>query len=166
MNMSEIYLQVDFEYPDKIKEKRTGVNIRGKKSGLFFLTTTDGDFNLYNNLIKIPALSETPMLSPISYSGLVAYRYKTKNISKNDKYTIYTIHFSPGRLGNALIEGDVKIVDTSWAIISSNFTFPSYHMPEYDYFEVRQENEFVEDKAYLPVRQEFIYRSKSGRSTL
>ena len=165
MNMSEIYLQVDFEYPDKIKEKRTGVNIRGKKSGLFFLTTTDGDFNLYNNLIKIPALSETPMLSPISYSGLVAYRYKTKNISKNDKYTIYTIHFSPGRLGNALIEGDVKIVDTSWAIISSNFTFPSYHMPEYDYFEVRQENDFVEDKAYLPVRQEFIYRSKSGRST-
>ncbi len=164
MNMSEVYLQVDFEYPNKIKEKRTGVNIRGDKTGLFFLTTTDGDFSLYNNLIKIPALSETPMLSPISYSGLMAYKYKTKHILKKETYTIYTIHFSPGRLGNALIEGDVKIVDSSWAIISSVFTFPSYHMPEYDFFEARQENEFVDNKAYLPVRQEFTYRTKSGQS--
>jgi len=165
MNMSEVYLQVDYEHPNKIKEKRTGIKIRGDKTELFFLTTTDGDFSLYNNLIKIPALSETPMLSPISYSGLIAYKYKTKNILKKDNYTIYTIHFSPSRLGNALIEGDVKIVDTSWAIISSSFTFSSYHMPEYDYFEARQENEFVDNKAWLPIRQEFIYRSKSGRST-
>lgn len=164
MSMSEVYLLVDYEYPGKLKEKRTAVKNRGDRTSLFFLTTTDGDFSLYNNLIRIPALSETPMLSPISYSGLIAYRYKTKNILKQKNFTIYTIHFSPSRLGNALIEGDVRIVDTSWSIISSNFTFPNFHMPEYDFFEARQENEFVDGKAWLPVKQEFIYKSKSGRT--
>ncbi|HOZ52332.1 MAG TPA: DUF5686 family protein, partial [Chitinophagaceae bacterium] len=164
MNMSEVFLQVDFEYPNKIKEKRTAVKNRGENTGLFFLSTTEGDFSLYNNLIKIPALSETPMLSPISFSGLIAYRYKTKNILKKENYTIYTIHFSPSRLGNALIEGDVKIVDTSWTIISSTYTFPSFHMAEYDYFEASQTNEFIDNKAWLPVRQEFIYKTKLGKS--
>jgi hypothetical protein len=166
MNMAEIYLQLDYQYPDKIKEIRTGVKKRGNDDGLFYLSTTEGDFSLYNNLIRIPGLSETPMLSPISYSGLVAYRYKTKHIEKKEKYTLYTIQFIPSRLGNALIEGEIKVVDTSWAIVSSRFTFPKFHMPEYDYFEARQDMERVDDKAWLPVRQAFTYQSKAGRARI
>ncbi|MBL7765036.1 MAG: carboxypeptidase-like regulatory domain-containing protein [Chitinophagaceae bacterium] len=164
MNMSEVLLQVDYTYPNKLKEKRLGVKNRGNSESLFYLTTTDGDFSLYNNLIRIPALSEIPMLSPISYSGLVAYKYKTISIKKKENYNIYTIHFSPGKLGNALVEGEVQIVDTSWSIIRSSYTFPKFHMPEYDYFEVNQENEFVNEKAWMPVRQEFIYFSKAGKN--
>ncbi|MBP6624559.1 MAG: carboxypeptidase-like regulatory domain-containing protein [Chitinophagaceae bacterium] len=172
MSMSEVYLQLDYTYPNKIKEKRLGVNKRAdesvKQSGddnnLFYLSTTEGDFSLYHNLIRVPALSEIPMLSPISYSGLVAYKYKTKNIFKKENYTIYTIQFMPTKLGNALIEGEVQIVDTSWTIIHSTYTFPKFHMPEYDYFQVDQQNQFVDDKAWLPVRQEFIYHTKQGRS--
>lgn len=163
MSMTEVYLKVDYAYPDKIKEQRTGIKVRGDQSSLFFLTTTDGDFSLYNNLIKIPALSETPMLSPISYSGLIAYKYKTKSIFKRDKYTIYTIHFSPTRMGNALVEGDVRIVDTSWSILSCTYQFPAYHMAEYDFFEVKQDHGFIDGKAWLPKRQEFNYHSKEGR---
>lgn len=164
MSMSEISLQLDVAYPNKIKETRQGVKNRGNIESLFFLTTTDGDFSLYNNLIKIPALSEVPMLSPISYSGLVAYKYKTINIKKVGTTTLYTIHFSPTKLGNALIEGDVQIVDSSWSIVKANYTYPKYHMPEYDYFEVNQENDYVDQKAWLPVRQEFTYMSKSGNN--
>ncbi|MBK7763169.1 MAG: carboxypeptidase-like regulatory domain-containing protein [Bacteroidetes bacterium] len=164
MSMTEVYLQLNYQYPDKVKEIRTGVKKRGNNDGLFFLSTTEGDFNLYNNLIRIPALSETPMLSPISFSGLMAYRYKTKNIFKRNNYTIYTIQFIPGRLGNALLEGEVQIVDTSWTIISSTFRFPKYHLNEYDYFEANQTLELVDEKAWLPTRQEFIYISKGGKS--
>ncbi len=172
MSMSEVYLQLDYSYPNKIKEKRLGVNKRadesvirnGDDNNLFYLSTTEGDFSLYHNLIRVPALSETPMLSPISYSGLVAYKYKTKNIFKKDNYTLYTIQFMPTKLGNALIEGEVQIVDTSWTIIHANFSFPKFHMPEYDYFEIDQQNQFVDDKAWLPVRQEFIYHTKQGKS--
>ena len=164
MSMSEVSITLDYAYPNKIKEKRIGVKNRGNTDNLFFLTTTNGDFSLYNNLLRIPALSETPMLSPISYSGLIAYKYKTLSIEKRNTYTIYTISFTPNKLGNALLSGELKIVDSSWTIIYSRFTFPKYHMPEYDYFEAIIKNELVDDKAWLPTRQEFNYLTKNGKN--
>ncbi|MCC7030334.1 MAG: carboxypeptidase-like regulatory domain-containing protein, partial [Chitinophagaceae bacterium] len=164
MNMSEVSIKLDYAYPNKVKEIRQGVKNRGNTDNLFYLRTTDGDFSLYNNLIKIPALSVTPMLSPVSYSGLVAYKFKTLSILKKNNYTGYTIGFTPTKMGNALIEGEMQIVDSSWTIIQTRFTFPKYHMPEYDYFEAVIKNEFVDDKAWLPVRQEFNYLTKNGKN--
>jgi hypothetical protein len=82
MNMAEVYLKADYAFPGKIKEERTAVKIRGNSESLFYLSTTDGDFNFYNNLVQLPALSAMPMLSPISNSGLIAYKYKTLRIRK------------------------------------------------------------------------------------
>lgn len=163
MSMTEVSLSLDYSYPNKMKEIRDGVKKRGNADGLFYLTTTDGDFSLYHNLIKIPALSQTPMLSPISYSGLIAYKYKTISIVKKDQFTIYTIRFSPTKLGNALLEGEVEIVDSSWTITNAHFTFPTFHLVEYDYFEAIIKNEFVDGKAWMPVRQEFNYKTKEGK---
>lgn len=164
MSMSEVSLKLDYEFPNKIKEKRVAVKNRGTTDGLFYLTTTDGNFDLYDNLMKIPSLSETPILSPISFSGLVSYKYKTKRITKKDNYTIYTISFTPSKMGNAMISGEVDIVDTSWTIIHADYSFPKFHMPEYDYFQVTQNFEFVNNKAWLPINQEFTYFSKNGNS--
>ncbi|HNB80810.1 MAG TPA: DUF5686 and carboxypeptidase regulatory-like domain-containing protein, partial [Chitinophagaceae bacterium] len=166
MNMTEVYLKLDYQYPGKIKEQRSGIKKRGNSDGLFFLTTTDGDFSLYPNLIRIPSLSEIPMLSPVSYSGLVAYKYKTKNIFRKDNYTIYTIQFIPGRLGNALIEGELKVVDTSWTILETTYRFPKFHMPEYDFFETTQQYDCIDGKAWLPVKQRFTYYTKEGKAKM
>lgn len=163
-SLAEIFLQLDYAYPNKIKEERLGVKKRGRSDGLFFLTTTDGNFSLYPNLIQVPELSKTPMLSPISFSGLIAYKYKTTGIRRVKDATIYTIQFTPTRIGNALLKGSVDIVDTSWAIVHAEFSFPKFHMPEYESFEVIQDFECINDKAWLPVRQEFIYLSKAGKS--
>jgi hypothetical protein len=70
MSLTEIILNLDFQYPDKIKETRTGVKKRGQTTRLFYLSTTEGNFSLYPNRVSIPALSELPFLSPLSYSGL------------------------------------------------------------------------------------------------
>ena len=164
MRMAEIYMRVDYEYPDKIKEERTGIKKRGNTESLFYTTTTDGDFSLYNNLIRVPALTQTPMLSPISYSGLVGYRFKTTNVDKRIGHTLYTIHFSPIKAGNALIEGEVVIVDTSWSIIDARYTFPSHLLAEYDRFEAVISYEFVQQKTWMLDRLELNYFSKSGKS--
>ncbi len=164
MAMTEVYLQLDYAYPNKIKEKRIGVKNRGNTENLFFLSTTNGDFSLYHNLIKIPALTQVPMLSPISYSGLIAYKYKTLSIQKKENYTLYRISFTPTKMSNATIEGEVQIVDTSWTIVEAQYTIPKYHMPEYDYFEANIQYDFVDDKAWLPVRQEFNYLTKDGKN--
>lgn len=164
MNMAEVYLKADYSYPNKIKEERTAVKLRGSSDGLFFLTTTDGDFNFYKNLVQLPALAKIPMLSPISYSGLVAYKYKTINTRKQNGRNIYTIRITPTKLGNALVTGEVDIMDSAWVILRTHFEMPKFHLVEYDYFLATQQYECVNNKAWMPVRQEFTYITKAGKS--
>ena len=166
MNMAEVLLTADHAYPNKTKEKRTAVEIRGNSESLFYLTTTDGDFNFYKNLVQLPALSAMPMLSPISNSGLVAYKYKTLRIRKEKGRTIYTIKVTPTKLGNALITGEMEIMDSAWVLLSSHFELPKFHLTEYDYFSVDQQYEWVNNKAWMPVRQDFIYKTKAGKKSL
>ena len=166
MNLAEIYLKADHAFPAKIKEERTAVKIRGNSEGLFFLTTTDADFNFYRNLVQLPALSVMPMLSPISNSGLVAYKYKTLRIRREKGRNIYTIKVTPTKLGNALVTGEMEIMDSAWVILSCHFELPKFHLIEYDYFSVDQQFEWVNDKAWMPVRQDFTYITKAGKKTL
>ena len=166
MNMAEVYLKADHSFPDKIKEERTAVKIRGNSESLFYLTTTDGDFNFYKNLVQVPALSAMPILSPISNSGLVAYKYKTLRIRKENNRTIYTIRVTPTKLGNALVSGEMEIMDSAWVLLSSHFELPKFHLTEYDFFAVDQQYEWVNNKAWMPVRQDFTYLTKAGKGSL
>ena len=165
MNMAEVYLKVDHAYPDKIKEERTAVKIRGNSESLFYLTTTDGDFNFYKNLVQLPSLSAMPMLSPVSNSGLIAYKYKTLRIRKEKNRTIYTIKVTPTKLGNALVTGEMEIMDSAWVLLSSHFELPKFHLIEYDYFSVDQQYEWVNNKAWMPVKQDFVYVTKAGKKS-
>ena len=164
MNMAEIFLTMDVAYPGKLKEERSGVKVRGSRDGLFFLTTTDGDFNFYKNLVQLPALAKIPMLSPVSYSGLLAYKYKTINTRKEQGRNIYTIRITPTKLGNALVSGEMDIMDSAWVILRTHFEMPKFHLVEYDYFSVDQKYEWVNSRAWMPVRQEFTYLTKAGKS--
>mgnify|MGYP000394966511 FL=1 len=163
LNMAEVYLTLHHAPPDKIKEERTGVTIRGSKEDLFYLTHTDGDFNFYKNLVEIPALSESPVLSPISNSGVIAYKYKMVKVFRENGIKYYRIRVQPGVLGNALVTGEIVIRDSLWSIHSLTLSFPKYHMAEYDFFEVSQEYE-MNDSQYLLKKQEFIYRARYGKS--
>lgn len=166
MAMTEILLQLDYESPRRMKEERLGVKQSGTPDALFYLSTTDGNFDFYNNLVKVPALSATPFLSPISYSGLVAYKFRTVAVRKVGRFREYTISMKPKQVSNAVVEGEVVISDSNWTLLHTRFIFPKYHLPEYDYFEVEQDLEPVQQKAVLPVRQKFTYRSKAGKRTL
>jgi len=163
MAMAEISLRYDHESTQRTKEERTGVSIRGNADGLFFLSTTKGDFSFYNNLISVPSISVTPFLSPVSYSGLLAYRFKMIRIEQRGSQKIYTISVRPGKLSNATVEGEIVIADSSWNILHTRFSFPRFHLPEYDFFEVEQEYEHVHDTAWMITRQQFTYFSKNNR---
>ncbi len=138
--MAEIVLQLD-NAPQGTKEERLGVTKRGNTDGLFYLSTTQGDFNFYNNLIKTPAISETPFLSPISYSGLLAYRFRVIRTEKQNGRKIFVISVKPRQVSNATMEGEITIADSLWVILHARLKMPSYHLPEYDFFEVEQHYE-------------------------
>ena len=166
MAMTEISLRLDYATDGRLKEERLGVKKTGNPDRLFFLTATDGVFNFYQNLVKVPAVSSTPFLSPLSYSGLVAYRFKTLKVQKTGTHKIYTIAVKPRQLSNATVEGEMTISDSSWTVLHSRFSLPAYHLPEYDFFEVEQEYAFVNNTAWMVTRQQFSYYAKAARRTL
>lgn len=163
MAMAEIVLQLD-KSPQGTKEERLGVTKRGNTEGLFFLSTTQGDFNFYNNLIKTPAISETPFLSPVSYSGLLAYRFRILRTEKQNGHKVYVISVKPRQVSNATVEGEITIADSLWVLLHTRLKMPSYHLPEYDFFEVEQHYDLIADTAWMITRQQFTYYSKSNKA--
>lgn len=166
MSMAEIVLKYDHENDNRVKEERTAVKKRGEPESLFYLSMTEGDFNLYNNLIRSRVLSEVPFLSPVSYSGLAAYKYKITHTKFVGKHKVYTISVKPKQLSNVTVEGELTISDSNWVLLKARFSLPSYHIPEYDFFEVSQEYSFINDTAWMISRQEFTYYSTHGKGKL
>lgn len=166
MSLAEISLHLDRGSSSQIKEERLGVNKRGKTDNLFYLSTTEGDFYIYDNLVQAPPLSKIPFVSPISYSGLVAYRFKTLKIDRSVRPKVYTIAIRPRQLSNATIEGEIVIQDSTWNVLSTSFRLPPAHVPEYDFFEVKQEYMPVGDSARMISRQQFNYYTKTKKGRL
>ncbi|MGB2704685.1 MAG: DUF5686 family protein, partial [Chitinophagaceae bacterium] len=155
MSLSEVSLRLDRNANGQIKEERLGVIKRGNSASLFYLSATEGDFYIYNNLINTPPVSKIPFVSPLSYSGLVAYRFKTLKIDRTVKPKVYTIAIRPRQLSNATIEGEIRVQDSTWAVLSVEFRIPPAHMPEYDFMEVKQEYGQVGDSGRMITRQQF-----------
>ncbi len=166
MSLAEVVLRLDKSENGQIKEKRLAVTKRGKTESLFYLSATEGDFYIYDNLIQAPPVSKIPFVSPLSYSGLVAYRFKTIKIDRTQKPKVYTIAILPKLLSNATIEGEISIQDSTWHVISTSFRLPPAHLPEYDYFEVTQQYEPVGDSARMISRQQFNYYTKTKKGRL
>jgi hypothetical protein len=164
MAMTEISIKYDRAADGRAKEERLGVKKRGNAEALFYLSTTEGDFNFYSNLVNVPSISSTPFLSPVSYSGLLAYRFRMLKMEQVKGQKIYTISVKPGKLSNATVEGEITIADSTWVILHTRFTLPSYHLPEYDFFEVEQQYNHVHDTAWMISRQQFTYYSKRNKA--
>lgn len=163
MSLTEISARVDYEPPSKIKEERTGISRKGSSFGLFYLTATDGRFHIYDNLLQVSGVSAIPFVSPVSYSGLIAYKYKTVKTERKGDHHIYTITYKPKSVSNATVTGELVIDDSAWVVLYNRFTLPKYHLPEYDYFEVEQKHEFVNNTAWMVTREQFTYYSKLRR---
>lgn len=168
MSLAEISIRLDKNTNGNIKEERIGVKKLGNTDNLFYLTTTDGDFNIYNNLIKAPAISSLPFVSPVSYSGLVAYRFKTVKTERVGRRKIFTISVRSRLLSNATVEGELTIMDSLWVILKAEFRLPAAHLPENDFFEVKQEYMKVTVPAdsgaantWMIKQQQFNYYSKT-----
>ncbi len=166
MAMAEVSIRLDYEPENHIKEERLGVKKNGEADNLFYLSATAGDFNFYHNLVKVPSISVTPFLSPVSYSGLLAYKFKMLKIEKREGKRVYVISVKPRQISNATVEGEITIQDSTWAILHTRFRFPSYHLTEYDFFEVEQNYSFVQNRAWMLSRQRFSYYSKSKKNRL
>ncbi|MEY4709180.1 MAG: hypothetical protein RIS28_312 [Bacteroidota bacterium] len=149
----------------KIKETRNGVQKVGSKAGLFYLSTTEGDFNLYQNLLDVPALCPLPIMSPLSNSALLAYRFKFLGAYQHPLYgRVLRIGMTGKQTANATLSGELHLVDTTYWILKAELKFPRHLMAEYDAMTLIQHNQLDSQEYLLIDSQRFNYSTKYGKS--
>lgn len=161
----EIAMQRDATTDGKIKETRNGVKNVGSKAGLFYLSTTEGDFNLYQNLLDVPALCPLPIMSPLSNSALLAYRFRFLGAYQHPQYgRILRIGMSGRQTANATLSGELHLVDTTFWILQAELNFPKHLMAEYDAMTLMQYQRLDSNEHILTDSQRFNYSAKYGKT--
>jgi hypothetical protein len=162
----EIAMHRDASTDGKIKETRNGVQKVGSKVGLFYLSTTEGDFNLYQNLLNVPALCPLPIMSPLSNSALLAYRFKFLGAYQHPQYgRVLRIGMNGRQTANATLSGEIHLVDTTYWILKAELKFPKHLMAEYDAMTLTQYQQLDSNNYLLTDSQRFFYTTKFGKTT-
>ena len=162
-NMVEITMKRDWSPPNKIKEVKQGVSVRGEKTGLFYLTTVEGDFNIYQNLMYLPGLCPLPVMSPLSNSAILAYRFRFIESYKHPVYgRVLRIKIEGRQTSNATFSGEIHLVDSSFYVAKIILNVPRHLMAEYDEMTMSQSYRIDKDSNILIDSQQFKYFSKTG----
>ncbi|MFT5819037.1 MAG: hypothetical protein ACI8ZM_000259 [Crocinitomix sp.] len=166
LNMVEINLTKHFQYPNDIKEIRNGYEKIGRPDQIYFQSTTSGDFNFYESLIRKDDLHLTPIVSPLHPSGILSYKYKLTAITTTlDNDTIYTVQISPRSVGTSTLKGELYILKSEWVLTGVDLSMHKGNLKKYDDFRIIQEYE-KKDSLWLLEKQTFEYKTKYGRETV
>lgn len=163
INLLEMELTLNYQYPNQFKEVRTAFKSYGSRAGLFVPVFHQTDFNFYHNLVDLKGISEIPMISPLSRTAILSYRYKLEDILKEAQQTVYKIRVTPRKAGDATARGFIFINDSTWNINRLELTLHKGALKFYDDFTIKQSYQKFGDSLWIPQRQEFIYQTKSGK---
>jgi len=168
LNLIETYLTVNFEYPNRLKEIKTAQTRLGRPQQVYLKhspITIDAYFNFYEGLMNKERLHETPIMSPLHSSGILAYKYKLKEIITEGNDTIYRVRISPRSVGTSTLEGDLYIKKHEWVLTKVDLSMHKGNLKIYDDFRIIQEYEKI-DSVWLVKKQTFIYKTKFGKETI
>jgi hypothetical protein len=163
INLVEMEVVVNYQFPDQYKEERTAYKSYGRKDGLFIPLFQQTDFNFYHNLVDLKGISEIPMISPVSRTAVLSYKFKLEQILKEGTETVYKIRVTPRKTGDATAKGFIFINDSTWNINRLELTLHKGALKFYDDFTIRQSYQKVDDELWTPYRQEFDYQTKDGK---
>ncbi len=165
INLLEMQVNINFQNPHKYKEERTAYKLYGTKDGLFVPVFSQTDFNFYHNLVHLKGIAEVPLISPISRTALLSYRYKLEQTLRENGQTVYKIRVTARKAGDATCNGILFINDSTWNINRIEVTIHKGALKFYDDFTIRQTYHQIDTGLWIPSRQEFDYQTKAGPKT-
>ncbi len=145
----------------KQKEERNGIKKYGDLSTLFYTSSTDAGFDLYENLQSFNKLGENALVSPFSTIGFISYKFKLLETYHNGERLVYRIEVKPKNIGNALYEGEVEVLDGLWAIHKVSLRLSKKLLIIYDQFSLTQEYDLIDNKRVIS-KESFHWRVKEG----
>lgn len=145
--ISESVSEIKYTRPNKFEEKVIAVYSNG------------GDKNTAPNAYVFgsfyqPEIAET--VSPLSPKSFSYYRFEYLGSFKDQKYEISKIRVTPRSRGDNVFEGLIYIVEDWWSIHSLEMKATKMGIN----FNIKQLYNPIEDKAWLPVSQQFVVDGK------
>ena len=163
LNMVEMNLVLNYQFPKKYKEERSAYEKSGSDRGLFIPLFEEADFNFYRNMVRLDGIAETPVISPISTTSILSYKYKLMETRNEGGQIVYKIKVIPRKSGNATCKGYIYINEGVWNINRLDLEIHKGGLRIYDAFRLKIDYQQIDDTLWIPTRQEFIYETKQGR---
>ena len=163
LNMIEMQVTLNYQYPKNYKEERTAYKAYGDKSGLFIPKFGETDFNFYRNMVKLTGIADAPIISPLSNTSILSYKFKLIETKAEGTALVHKIKVTPRKSGNSTVNGYIYINDGLWNINRVDFELTESGLKFFDEFSLKQDYREFEDSVWIVYRQEFNYETKVGR---
>ena len=162
LNLVEMEVLLNFQQPRNYKEERTAYQAYGNVRGLFIPKFGETDFNFYRNLVPLTGISDAPVISPLSNTGVLSYKFALESTDLEGDQIVYKIRVTPRKQGNSTCRGTLWINGDSYTINRLDLTFSKFPLKFFDDF--RLEQTYVRtDGRWIVDRQVFHYLARAGK---
>ncbi|RME99415.1 MAG: carboxypeptidase-like regulatory domain-containing protein, partial [Bacteroidetes bacterium] len=166
LNLVEMELWLNFQQPRRYKEERTAFQAYGSTEGLFIPVFAQTDFNFYRNLVYLPGISDAPVISPLSSTAILSYKYELVGSQYENGRHINEIRVIPRKEGNSTVRGTLWIVEDEWTIQRLELSLPVGTLLFADQFRIEQSYVQQGDSLWTVDRLAFHYQTKQGKKRL
>jgi sulfur transfer complex TusBCD TusB component (DsrH family) len=164
LNMVEMQVRLNVDPPNHYKEERLAYQAYGDVSGLFVPRFAETDFNFYRNLVSLRGIADASVISPISSTAILSYKYKLEATDLEGNQIVYKIRIIPRKSGNSTLSGTIWINEGSWTINRIEVSFPSGTLRTFDEFRLEQRYALDQNTGDWNLRQQsFHYLARQGK---
>jgi len=142
--LSETISKIEFQRPDKLKEKILASKVSGDDNGFSFNSASEVDYNFYNNTVELG----NQIVSPIADYAFNYYRYTLDGIFYDDRGNLINkIKVIPRRKTDRIFSGTIYIVEDQWSIyaLELDITGQQAQIPAADIITLKQSFTFSEE---------------------
>ncbi len=191
MNLIEYVSQIYFKSPNKRKERiiayhdfsmkkpaDISVSISAnygeediapqtrEEDNPFLFDENNLDFNFYKNLLNFPDLCQQALVSPISATSALSYKYLFVSSFYDDSVKIDEIKVIPRNKVDALFYGYIYIDDAKSALKAVNLFINEKALSVFKNFNIIQNYKQINDSIFLPQKTEIKYLVKDGKDNI
>ncbi len=157
--LSESLSDLQFQAPDKVKEKLISSKVSGDNRAFSFNRAGAIKFSLYEPLINSFGLSERGFVSPLSNQAFTMYKFKLEGESAENGQIIYKIKLIPKRMQDPVFRGYIYIVKNSWRLHSTDLLVNKDAGVEFvDTLYIKQQYVAQPNGVWMPSSQRFIFQ--------
>jgi hypothetical protein len=163
LNFLEMEVLLNFQQPRSYKEERTAYQAYGNTRGLFVPRFGETDFNFYRNMVQLTNISDAPVISPLSTTSILSYKFKLISTDLEGDQIVYKIKVIPRKNGNSTCRGHIWINADTYTINRLDLEFSKYPLKFFDAFRLQQKYVQHADSLWTVEKQVFDYVAKQGK---